>query len=250
MRDISLILLRIRKLLIVLCQSNLRRIFFSHFVMAGVEHKAVLNLPLATVVDIGANRGQFALAARAFSRSRIFSFEPLAGPAEIFRRVFSGDDQVVLHQSAIGPTSVNQQMHVSARDDSSSLLPISSVQTSMFPGTEEVSTVEVRVAPLNEFVTADDLLAPAMLKLDVQGFELEALRGCESLLQSFEWVYCECSFMELYAGQKMASEVIEWLAARNFGLNGVYNLAYDHDGQAVQSDFLFRRKVIHSTTGI
>jgi FkbM family methyltransferase len=214
-------------------------------VLAGAEHRHSLFRNIYTVVDIGANRGQFALAARRWAPiARVIAFEPLPGPASVFRKVFSGDDRVLLQQAAIGPNTEYGTMHVSERDDSSSLLPISHVQTNTFPGTREVTTIKVRVAPLDKFVTANDLLSPAMLKLDVQGFELEALRGCESLLHNFEWVYCECSFIELYAGQKMASEVIDWLAARHFSLNGVYNIAYDHDGQAVQADFLFRNKTL------
>lgn len=234
---------RLDKLGQALLSKRLSQALFRHRVLAGAEHRNILSRDLKTVVDIGANRGQFALAVRRWaSQARVMSFEPLSGPAEIFRRVFSGDDRVVLHQSAIGPTSARKEMHVSARDDSSSLLPISSAQTAMFPGTGEVSTTEVRVAPLYEFLTADDLPGPAMLKLDVQGYEYEALRGCESLLDQFDWVYCECSFIELYSGQKLACEVIDWLADRGFCLGGMFNPAYDHRGQAVQADFLFSRK--------
>ncbi|MHB8405676.1 MAG: hypothetical protein ACYDCJ_09670 [Gammaproteobacteria bacterium] len=57
----------------------------------------------------------------------------------------------------------------------------------------------------------------------------------------FAWVYCECSFIELYAGQALADEVIAWLRERGFILNGVYNMAYDKTGKAVQADFLFKR---------
>jgi len=214
-----------------------------HRVLAGAEHRNVLSGDLCVVVDIGANRGQFALAARRWApQARVVSFEPLSGPSEVFRRVFAGDGSVMLHQSAIGPVSAMQTMHVSARDDSSSLLPISSVQTTMFPGTGEVATAEVRVAMLDEFISADDLQSPAMLKLDVQGFELDALRGCESLLRHFDRVYCECSFVEFYSGQKLADEVVNWLAARGFSLVGKYNPTFDSRGQVVQADFLFGRK--------
>ncbi|MHB8571083.1 MAG: FkbM family methyltransferase [Metallibacterium sp.] len=82
-----------------------------------------------------------------------------------------------------------------------------------------------------------------MLKLDVQGYELQALRGCETLLEAFAWVYCECSFVELYAGQALADAVIAWLRERGFGLLGAYNMANDRDGRAVQADFLFGRAV-------
>lgn len=235
---------RVDKLSQSFLSKRLLHALLRHRVLAGAEHRQVLSSAMGTVVDVGANRGQFALAARQWAPdARVISFEPLSGPAEIFRRVFSGDDQVVLHESAIGPAPMMQKMHVSARDDSSSLLPISSVQTTMFPGTGEVATTEVRVGPLEEFVNSQDLRPEAMLKLDVQGFEYEALIGCESMLPHFHWVYCECSFVELYSGQKLVSDVIEWLSQKGFDLKGIYNPAYDTYGQAVQADFLFQRKL-------
>ncbi len=213
-------------------------------VAAGVEHIAVLSpLGCKHVVDIGANRGQFALVARHnFPNATIISFEPLPKPAALFRRVFAADDATVLHVVAIGPKSEQCTMHVSGRDDSSSLLPISSLQEEIFPGTSEVETVDVRVAPLDVFVDEGDIVAPAMLKLDVQGFELDALRGCESLLSNFKWVYCECSFVELYSGQKLAADVIEWLSSKGFRIKGMYNPTYDLKGVVIQGDFLFEKK--------
>ena len=233
---------RLDKLAQALRSGRLMQALLRHRVLAGAEHRHVLSRDIRTVVDIGANRGQFALAVRQWApTARVISFEPLPGPAAVFRSVFAGDDRVLLHQAAIGPRPERRTMHVSARDDSSSLLPISSVQTSMFPGTGEVATTEVRVGPLEEFIKADGLRSRAMLKLDVQGFEYEALIGCESMLAHFDWVYCECSFVEFYSGQKLAADVIEWLAARGYGLCGVFNPAYDKAGQAVQADFLFQR---------
>jgi hypothetical protein len=73
------------------------------------------------------------------------------------------------------------------------------------------------------------------------GFELQALAGCEDVLERFAWVYAECSFQELYAGQSFADEVIAWLRERGLRLVGVYHMAYDERGRAVQADFLFGR---------
>jgi len=87
----------------------------------------------------------------------------------------------------------------------------------------------------------EDIQPPAFLKLDVQGFELEALRGCEDLLDRFACVYAECSFVEMYAGQALADEVIAWLRDRGFRLRGVHNMVYDRGGRAIQADFLFTR---------
>jgi FkbM family methyltransferase len=241
MTQISLLFLRLKKLKIILVHPTMRRAFFKHLMMAGVEHKAVLNPSLSTIVDIGANRGQFALAARSIAGAKVISFEPLPGPAKVFQYVLGSDKDVLFYNVAIGPRSEQREMHVSAQDDSSSLLPISDVQSTLFPGTEELSTIEVQVAPLDTFIEHDEIKSPAMLKLDVQGYEFEALRGCESLLCNFEFIYCECSFVELYAGQKLVADVIGWLSVRNYHLKGVFNLSHDDQGQAIQADFYFQR---------
>lgn len=195
-----------------------------------------------TVVDVGANRGQFALAARhCFPEARIVSFEPLPEPATAYRAVFADDPRARIIEAAVGPEAGESLIHVSARDDSSSLLPITARQSELFPGTSEVSTATIRVGRLGDYVSAELIEAPALLKLDVQGFELKALAGCEEFLELFDWVYVECSFVELYAGQALADEVIAWLRERGFVLAGVYNMTHDGHGKAIQADFLFRR---------
>jgi FkbM family methyltransferase len=239
---LHLIITRLAKLVQVFYSYRLAWSFFRYGVLAGSEHRYVLTNELATVVDIGANRGQFSLAVRRWApKARIIAFEPLVKPAEIFRRIFANDELVVLHEAALGPKDERTTMHVSASDDSSSLLPISPLQSEIFPGTEEVETTNVRVVPLDVFVRNSDLVAPAMLKLDVQGFELNALCGCETLLHFFDQIYCECSFVELYSGQALAADVIELLSKKGFKINGVYNPAFDNDGRAIQADFLFKR---------
>lgn len=236
-------MIEVRKLAAILKSPNYQARLLRHRVAAGVEHTLVLSgLDCRTVVDIGANRGQFALVARQCQpQARIIAFEPLPVAAAKFRAVFAGDDRVTLYEAAIGPASGNATIHISRRDDSSSLLPITATQVALFPGTAEAATAIVRVAPLREFVSVSDILPPALLKLDVQGFELEALRGCEDRLDRFAYVYAECSFVELYAGQALADEVIAWLRERNFKLHCAHNTVHDRGGRAIQADFLFAR---------
>jgi FkbM family methyltransferase len=198
--------------------------------------------PCQTIVDIGANRGQFALAARGgIPGARILSFEPLSDPSRQYRALFRADAKILLHRAAIGPLRERATIHISKRNDSSSLLPIGKFQWELFPGTEEAATATVEVAPLQDFVSVSDISPPALLKIDVQGYELETLRGCDAVLNAFAYVYVECSFIELYSGQALAHEVINWLHERNFRLSGIYNLHHDTKGRAVQGDFLFGR---------
>ena len=183
------------------------------------------------------------VARRCMPKARVISFEPLPAAAEKFRAVFEGDDRVMLHEVGISPVPGNATIHISRRDDSSSLLPITATQVALFPGTEEAATTIVRVGPLREFISAADIQVPALLKLDVQGFELEVLQGCEDMLDQFAYVYAECSFVELYVGQALADEVIAWLHERVFKLCGVHNTDYDRGGRAIQADFLFAHDV-------
>jgi FkbM family methyltransferase len=200
------------------------------------------SLNCITVVDIGANRGQFALVARrCFRQATIFSFEPLREPGTRFRRAFADDPRTMLYQAGIGPQNGMDTIHITGKDDSSSFLPITALQTQMFRGTEEVGTQMVEVGPLCNFLSADEIASPALLKLDVQGYELQALKGCEALLDRFAYVYAECSFVELYAGQASASEVADYLHRHGFALKGVYNLTYDREGVAIQGDFLYSK---------
>jgi len=241
--NFSLFITRVEKLLQVLRQMRGLKALLYYRVLAGVEHRCVLRRDLSTVVDIGSNRGQFSLAARIIvPHSKIFAFEPLPKPAATFLKIFQRDSMTIFHQVAIGPKTGEMTIHVSAADDSSSLLPISSLQNDLFPGTDEIRTETVRVGRLSDFLISESIIAPAMLKLDVQGFELEALRGCEALLECFLYVYVECSFIELYAGQSLAHEVIAWLGERGFRLIGAYHMSYDRNGHAVQGDFLFSRR--------
>jgi FkbM family methyltransferase len=210
-------------------------------VAACIEHYSILShLDCRHVVDIGANCGQFALISRkCFPDARIDSFEPLTEPADRFEKVFSGDANTHLHRCAIGAEKATMTIHVSERDDSSSLLPIGRTQSELFPHTGEREVRETPVLPLHEAIDADDLSSPALLKIDVQGFELEVLKGCRPMLDRFSCIYVECSFIELYEGQALAHEVIDYLSQHGFRLSGVYNMTYDKKGIAIQADFLF-----------
>jgi FkbM family methyltransferase len=210
---------------------------------ASVEHEAVIAaLDPATVVDVGANVGQFSLMVRALCpAARIHAFEPMPDAAATFRALFAHDPKVTLHQLAVAAASGEATLHVSARADSSSLLPIGEEQLRVFPGTEEVSAMRIPTAPLDAVLTADDIAPPALMKIDVQGYELEVLRGSESLLGRFDHIYVEASFVPLYEGQPLYDEVAAFLAGHGFQEKSRHNMGFDAEGAPVQADFLFAR---------
>lgn len=237
-------MLRVRKIFYLL--SSLRGLYtFLRFrVVPSIEHRAVLSGDLSTVVDVGANRGQFALAARLYTDAMVYSFEPLIEAVSVLESLFSGDRSVKIFPYGICESKGERIINISKSDDSSSFLEIGKNQIENFPGTEASSTASVKTAPITNFLSPKDIISPAILKIDVQGYELVVLRSAEPILMKFDYVYCECSFVELYLGQPLCSEVIEFLAEFGFKLSGVFNTVYGSGGQAIQADFYFVREPI------
>jgi hypothetical protein len=89
-----------------------------------------------------------------------------------------------------------------------------------------------------------------LLKIDVQGYELDVLRGAGDRIAVVDEVFVEASFAQLYTGQPLAAEVITYLDRCGLRLVDVFGVARDADGIALQADFLFRREGRDSRTRI
>ena len=186
-------------------------------------------------------RGQFALISRKiFPRTNNSFFSNLWKSQRKYSKRFSvNDPNVTLHTYAIGREKTTATIHVTKDDESSSAPPITKRQTNMFPGATEKETRRVTVLPLSQVLQTMSIPQTSLLKVDVQGYELDVLIGSEDILDKFSYLYIECSFVELYEGQALAGEIISWLNQREFALSSVHNIYYEKDGNAVQGDFLF-----------
>ena len=81
-----------------------------HGVAAAIEHEEILaNNVYKTVIDIGANKGQFSLAVRKnLPEADIFAFDPLNNAAETFKKVFIKDEKTHFFNYAFGPSAGEQ----------------------------------------------------------------------------------------------------------------------------------------------
>lgn len=233
---------RAAKLARILTHADYRRALAGG-VAAAVEHER-LDLPrdIRTVLDVGANRGQFALvAARRWPRARVVCFEPLPEARRVLAAVVDRIPGAEIRDVALSDRCGDVDLHVARADDSSSLLPITERQAAMFPGTDEIGVLRVRSARLDDELSPDALAAPVLLKIDVQGGELGVLRGGGEVLARVDVVLVECSFVELYAGQPLAHELIGFLASRGLVLSGAGLPTTDGGGRVVQQDLVFSR---------
>lgn len=207
-----------------------------------IEHiPALSRFSFRTVVDVGANRGQFASMARMlFPAADIHSFEPLDEPARTFRSVLGEDGAIHLHSSAIGPETTTATIYITTRDDSSSLLQPNKEQEDVF-GVRTAHTEQIPVKRLSECLNAAALNKPALLKIDVQGGELDVLQGSDDLLDCFEVVYIECSYVKMYDNQPLFADIVQWMGRHKFAPRGVFNQYNDAHRGPVQADVLFVR---------
>jgi FkbM family methyltransferase len=111
---------------------------------------------------------------------------------------------------------------------------------------EEVTGFSTDSIPLS-MQRLDDLeLAldpPLLLKLDVQGFELEVLTGATETLKRTEVVLTEVSLMEYNKGQPLMHEVVAWLAERDFlPFDICGGLRRSSDAALFQTDMIFVRR--------
>lgn len=211
-------------------------------VAPSIEHARVpFGATYETIVDAGAGRGQFALLARRFyPAARIVCFEPVPEAQATLQKLFGGDPRVQVHDAALGVRSGTATLNVSGRDDSSSLLAIGAAQEREHPGTGNVREQAVTVRRLDEVL--EPFAGPALIKIDVQGGELDLLRGAGELLRRFDDVFVECSFAELYDDQPLATEVLDFLFDDGLQLVGVFDVQHGAGGNCLQADFLLRRR--------
>ena len=242
-RDLVRLLTLTRKALRLLARPRFARAALRHNVAAAIEHlQAIEHTSAETLIDIGANKGQFSLAFRGLRpRADIIAFEPLDDDADRYERLFGGDERVRLHRLAIGDADTEAEFHVTDRSDSSSLLKPGSGQSAAF-GVSHQETIRVPVRRLGPFVDWNALPHPILIKIDVQGAELQALRGCDGL-ESADFVYVELSFVELYEGQPLFDEVSAYLTERGFKLAGIFNQVVTAAFGPTQADFLFAKAV-------
>ena len=207
-------------------------------VMPTIEHiEAIERLAPKSLIDVGANKGQFSIVARRlFPDIEIHAFEPLETERKRLQSVVG--KPVRLYATALGDAHGEATFFVTSRLDSSSLFQPGAGQEAAY-GVVTQSSIRVPVARLSESFDISTLPRPILLKLDVQGGELDVLHGAEEILSSIDMIYCEVSFVQLYEGQPLATEITHYLAQRGFALKGVFNQSVTREFGPTQADFLF-----------
>lgn len=200
--------------------------------------------PAKTILDVGANEGQTAIRyAGGFPEATIYSVEPFP---EAFAKLEANTRHlanVKLFNLAMGDAEEKRQLYVNQFSATNSLLEVAPEVKD--PNTRQlmqpISQISIRVQKLDSFCHDAKIEFIELLKMDVQGFELEVLRGGESLLRRkrVAFIYSEVSFESLYVGQATFADLYARLTEQGFELVDLYGQTRSSSHSIRWCDMLF-----------
>ena len=180
------------------------------------------------VLDIGANTGEFIInAKKIFPSAKIIAFEPVKSCFNELKNRFENKPNITLYNVALGSENKRGEIFVSDFSPSSSIVRPDG----------NSKTEEIDIKRLDEYRDLIKEKDKVFIKIDVEGFELEVLKGAESLLQGADWIYVEsrildaigCNFTELY----------NYLTSKNWSFLGSYDNVFNNEGYLIYFDAMF-----------
>jgi len=178
---------------------------------AELDRPWLRDLRFATILDIGANTGQFAIAARAvFPSARILSFEPLGDCCVKLKALMRGDANFEAFQLALGDSRGELQFERNEFSPASSFLPLNQRHKEAFEFAQKTQAVAVVVERLDDLAPKLNLAEPILAKLDVQGYEDRVLRGGAQTFRRASVLLVEMSYEPLYEKQMLFDEMCAW----------------------------------------
>lgn len=175
----------------------------------ALKRLAHLGFQPELIFDVGAYQGDFARMCRdVWCKAEIACFEVQPEPLHRLETAFAGDARVRAWPYLLGAAE-QEQVALHLAETGSSVL-------------EEQVYKDFPIAYFS-MRTVDDIAAreysqraPELLKMDVQGYELEVLRGAEDLLSDVRVILMEVNLIDIHCGVPLLGEVMRWLGERGF----------------------------------
>lgn len=201
---------------------------------------------ITTVLDVGANNGQY----RDFLRDQvgfsgtIHSFEPIPSLAERIRQRSKHDPNWHIHNLALGNANGEQTLNIMARDSFSSFLQPDDTSASGFSASNTiVDSISVQIRRLDdafdESINASK--ESCYLKIDTQGYDLEVIKGASAFLQRTPALQFELAIQRLYTDVPDYRSMLATMEGLGFDISGLFQISGDEYLRAVEFDCVMVR---------
>jgi FkbM family methyltransferase len=200
-------------------------------------------LHIQTVIDVGANVGQFGMDIRRHGfKNQIVSYEPVQETFNTLTRTIKRHQPWKAFRLGLGAEESELSINVSGNAGlSSSIFEMKSLHLENFPESATVSREKISISTVDKQLEILGLLPrDIMLKLDVQGFEAEVLKGASVSLSSIPLCYLEVSISPLYKGEVSFLPLLIELSKFGHEVIDVFRGIKAKDGKLLQLDILTR----------
>ncbi len=174
-----------------------------------------------TVFDVGANVGQFCIACNEIlDQSKIYSFEPVNSTFQTLQSNTAGIGNIECSALGFGdePQTINMYLQ--------ELSTINSVSSHANVARHEGQKTQiVKIGRLDDFCKEKGIDQIDLLKIDVEGFDLNVLKGATRMLseRKVRYIFIEVTFDPDDAHHVSYQEIAAFLAPYNFKVHGFYN---------------------------
>lgn len=173
---------------------------------------------IENVIDIGSNKGQFSLLAKIYYPDcLIYSFEPQKKYIKIQKKILN--KKIIFYNFCLGEKNYTKKLNIMKKEDSSSLLKPNILNKSIYKITKKI---KVNIKTLDS-VLSKKKLNNSLMKIDVQGYEYQVLKGSSKLLNKIKYIILEISSKNIYQNQLGKKHVFSFLKKKNFRLVKIYN---------------------------
>ena len=184
--------------------------------------------PCSLIFDVGAFHGEAAAQySQMFPAAQVYAFEPFPPSFDALATRFSDNRRIHVVNAAVSSRTGEATFHVNGLPETNSLLPRPTSGHQYFPSVAATEKkINVPTTTLDEYRKKHNLPVPQILKMDIQGNELEALRGAEQTIASGEisLIFSEVTFVPHYEGGVLFHELSAHLAERGFTLLNLYEM--------------------------
>ncbi len=191
---------------------------------------------LRSVIDAGACVGGWTrLLKRVFPAAEVLMIEPQHQHAAILQAFCRQEPGIKFASSLLGPPGISEAKFV-VLDDA-----VGGTGSSVFPENSNVPrhVVTLPISILDGLISEHGIQPPDFIKLDVQWYELEVLKGATSALASSEFVLMEVSLWPYNQGSPLLATVVAWMDEHGFRAYEIFDISRRGDGVLVQVDILF-----------
>jgi FkbM family methyltransferase len=209
---------------------------------------------ITCVLDVGASVGEYARELRSIGYTgRIVSFEPQRRAFEELAAAAAADPAWECRRLALGSRYGEAELRVARNSVSSSFLPVTERHLEMVPDARQTTTEMVQEVPLDSVIDAvGDPADCLMLKVDVQGYELNVLAGAPTVVARARVIELEVSLDELYEDGATLRQLVDLLDDAAFRLASFEPARTDvQTGYVSWADAIFvRRDAGHSAPAV